>query len=127
MADDKNVNVAKEVGKYFYTKKQYAQAAAYFDKSLAAKADDIEAIELLLYSYAGAANYDGMYKKATAYIDLYPTQASLYYFAGMAANQQKQYAKAKEWLENGLDFVVDDADLEAGFKRELAIAKKAGS
>jgi tetratricopeptide (TPR) repeat protein len=127
MADDKNVNVAKEVGKYFYTKKQYAQAAAYFDKSLAAKADDIEAIELLLYSYAGAANYDSMYKKATAYIDLYPTQASLYYFAGMAANQQKQYAKAKEWLENGLDFVVDDADLEARFKRELAIAKKAGS
>lgn len=120
--DDKEVNVAKEVGKFFFNKKNYARAGYYFDRSLAAKADDIEAIELLLYSYIENAQFDDLAKKSAQYIDLYPTHARLYYFAGYASNQQKKHQKAKEWLENGIDFVVEDAELEANMNRQLGEA-----
>jgi tetratricopeptide (TPR) repeat protein len=122
--DDRDVNVAKEVGKFFFSKKNYARAGQYFEKSLASKADDIEAIELLLYTYAEGGQYDNLYKKAVSYIDLYPTHARLYYFAGLGANKLKQYGKAKEWLENGVDFVVEDKELETNFKKQLEEAKK---
>lgn len=120
--DDKNVNVPKEVGKFFFNKKNYEKSAHFFDKSLAYNADDIEAIELLLYSYAESGKYDMLAKKASGYLDLYPTQARLYYFAGLASNKQKQFKKAKDFLESGIDFVVEDADLEANFNRQLGEA-----
>ena len=121
--DDKNINVYKEVAKFYFTKKKYTEASHYFEKSLGARTDDIEATELLLYSYAESAQNDKLLKSATQYIDSYPTQARLYYYAGLGANRLQQYAKAKEWLENGQDFVIDDADLAAGFKKQLGEAK----
>lgn len=120
---DKNVDVAKEVGKFLYNKKKFAEAAQYFEKSLGNKPDDIETVELLLYSYADAKQFDKLTSKATGYLDLYPTHARLYYFAGVGANGQGQFAKAKKWLEEGMDYIVDDKDLEAGFKKELTTAK----
>ncbi|RZJ70340.1 MAG: tetratricopeptide repeat protein [Flavobacterium sp.] len=121
---DKNVNVSKEVGKFYFTKKNYTKAAYYFDRALADKADDIEAIELLLLSYTEGAQYDQLAKKAPGYIDLFPTHARLYYFAGLAANQAKDFNKAKDFLESGLDFVVEDTDLEANLNRQLGEAYK---
>lgn len=122
--DDREINVAKEVGKFFYSKKNYARAGQYFEKSLASKSDDIEAIELLLYTYAEAGNFDALYKKSVSYIDLFPTHAKLYYFAGLGANKLQQFGKAKEWLENGIDFVVEDKALEGDFKKQLEEAKR---
>lgn len=123
-ADDREVNVAKEVGKFFFNKKNYARAGQYFEKSLEAKSDDIEAIELLLYTYAEGGNFDALYSKSVSYIDIFPTHARLYYFAGLGANKLQQFGKAKEWLENGIDFVVEDKELEANFKKQLDEAKK---
>lgn len=120
--DDKNVNVAKEVGKFYFNKKKYAEAASYFNKSLTEKPDDIETIELLLYAYAEGTQNDLLLKKATDYIDSYPTHARLYYYAGLGANRLNQFAKAKDWLSNGLDFVVEDPELEEGLNRQLAEA-----
>jgi len=119
---DKNINAAKEVGKFYLNKKKYTEAAQYFEKGLVVKADDIEGIELLLYTYAETGQNDKLIKAATGYIDSYPTQASLYYYAGLGSNRLQQYAKAKDWLANGLDFVVDDAELEATMNRQLGEA-----
>ncbi len=120
--DDKEINVPKEVGKFFFNRKNYGKAAHFFESSLSDKSDDIEAVELLLYSYAEGANYEQLAKKSVQYIDIYPTQARLYYFAGLAYNKQKQFKKAKDFLESGIDFVVEDADLEANFNRQLGDA-----
>ena len=119
---DKEVNVPKEVGKFFFNKKKYNEAAQYFEVSLQSTPDDIEAIELLLYTYAESAQYQKLADAASGYIDLYPTQARLYYYAGLGANRLKQYAKAKSWLENGLDFVVQDPELEATLNYQLGEA-----
>ncbi|MDV6167696.1 tetratricopeptide repeat protein [Flavobacterium sp. DG1-102-2] len=120
--DDKQVNVPKEIGKFFFSKAKYPEAIKYFEKALAAKQDDIETVELLLYTYSDSGQYSQLQKKATEYIDLYPTHARLYYFAGLAANKEKQFAKAKDYLETGIDFVVEDQDLELWFTKQLAEA-----
>ena len=63
-----------------------------------------------------------LFYKAKAYIALYPTLPRLYFYAGLAANQVKQYKKAKDFLESGIDFVVEDTELEANFNRQLGEA-----
>lgn len=122
--DDKEVNVPKEVGKFFFNKKSYTQAALYFEKSLGANADDIEAVELLLYTYAESKKFEQLEAKAKEYLELYPTHARLYYFAGFGANGQEKYKEAKALLEEGIDYVVEDTALEAGFNRQLGEAYK---
>lgn len=117
--DDKDVNVANEIGKFFFKKKNYVNAQTYFEKSLVLHRDDIATIELLLYTYIEEKQFDILTEKAEHYIDLYPTHARLYYFAGLGNNQLKKYSKAKEWLENGLDFVVEDTELEINFNIQL--------
>ena len=112
------------MGKFFFNEKNYSRARQYFEKSLAAKSDDIEAIELLLYTYEQEGKYNELYSRAVSYLDIFPTHARLYYYAGLGANKLQQYGKAKEWLESGIDFVVEDKALEANFKKQLEEAKR---
>ncbi len=45
--------------------------------------------------------------------------ARLYYFAGLALNQLKNYSDAIEYLNSGTDFVVNDLELEINFHIQL--------
>ncbi|HRB71745.1 MAG TPA: tetratricopeptide repeat protein [Flavobacterium sp.] len=122
LAEDPNVNVSKEIGTFFLEKKKYADAIAYFEKSLERKKDDIGTIELLLQAYTDSGQYDAVTKKAADYLDLFPTHAKLYFFAGMAQNQLKNYKKALELLQTGMDFVVEDRALEINLNIQMGEA-----
>lgn len=120
--EDPTVNVPKEIGIFFLEKKKNADAIIYFEKSLARKSDDINTIELLLQAYTDNGQYDIVNKKATGYLDLFPTHAKLYFFSGMAQNQLKNYKKAIELLQTGMDFVVEDRALEINLNIQLGEA-----
>lgn len=57
-------------------------------------------------------------------LELFPAQPLVYYMNGKAFNQQKQYEKALSVLQNGLDYIVDDAQLEADFYEEISLSFK---
>ena len=54
--------------------------------------------------------------------ELYPSQPQFYYYAGLAFNQLLQYKKAKDALETGIDYVLDDKALEINFNIQLGEA-----
>ncbi|MGB0879720.1 MAG: hypothetical protein ACPGTO_04055, partial [Polaribacter sp.] len=56
-------------------------------------------------------------------IALFPAQPYVYLMNGKALNYQKSYKKALSILENGIDFVIEDA-IEADFYKEMANAYK---
>jgi tetratricopeptide (TPR) repeat protein len=115
---DNNVgmDVNKELGKFFYNKNNFELAQKYIEQS---KESDVEAIDLLLNIYDFNKQFEKMAKKSEAYIDLYPTKANLYYYAGKGNNNLKNYKKAKDFLEMGIDYVIDDPNLEAGFCKQF--------
>ena len=110
------MDVNKELGKFFYNKNNFELAQKYIEQS---KANDVEAIDLLLNIYDFNKKFKKMAKKSEAYIDLYPTKANLYYYAGKGNNNLKNYKKAKDFLEIGIDYVIDDPNLEAGFCKQF--------
>ncbi|MNS74120.1 hypothetical protein D3C72_1075860 [compost metagenome] len=61
-------------------------------------------------------------KKASNLIDFFPLQPDFYYYSGLANNQLKNYKKAKEFLEMGMDYLVDNKNLEINFNIQLGEA-----
>ncbi len=121
--NDKEVDVAKEIGKFYHSKGQFENAVKYYEKDLKANSDtDLETNMLLLEAYSQTKQFEPMTKRAMMLIEVYPSQAQFYYFAGLGSNQQKQFKNAKTVLEMGLDYVVDDVKLESNFNIQLGEA-----
>lgn len=121
--NDPDVDVAKEIGKYYHNKKQWDKAIKYYELALKNNSgDDIEANLLLLQGYVETKQFELVAKKATAMVETFPTQPQFYYYSGMANNQLQQFKKAKEMLEMGLDYLVDDVPLEINFNIQLGEA-----
>ena len=110
------MDVNKELGKFFYNKNNFELAQKYIEQS---KGNDIEAIDLLLNIYDFNKQFEKMAIKSEVCIDLFPTKANLYYYAGKANNNLKNYKKAKDFLEMGIDYVIDDPNLEIGFCKQF--------
>ncbi len=120
---DTTVNVGKEIGKFYYSKKQWAKAALYYEQALKnSSGEDIETNMLLLQTYVETKQFDIISKKAATLVEIYPSQPQFYFFSGLANNQLKQYKKAIEMLEMGMDYVVDDVQLETNFNLQLGEA-----
>ncbi|KAF2511299.1 tetratricopeptide repeat protein [Flavobacterium foetidum] len=121
--NDPNVDVAKEIGKFYHNKGQFENAVKYYEKDLNSNSDtDRETNLLLLEAYTQTKQFEPMAKRAMMLIEVYPSQPQFYYYAGLGNNQIKQFKNAKTVLEMGLDYVVDDATLEANFNIQLGEA-----
>ncbi len=120
--NDKEVQVAREIGKFYHNKNDWNHAISYYEMHLKNHSDDIETGLLLLQAYTEKQQFDVVAKKATDFIDLFPSQPKLYYYAGLAYNQLKNYKKAKEFLEMGADYLVEDIALEINFNIQLGEA-----
>ncbi|TPG44630.1 tetratricopeptide repeat protein [Flavobacterium pectinovorum] len=121
--NDPNVDVAKEIGKFYHSKGQYENAIKYYEKDLKANSDtDRETNLLLLEAYVQAKQFEPMTKRAMNMIEVYPSQSQFYYYAGLGNNKLQQFKNAKTVLEMGLDYVVDDKTLEANFNIQLGEA-----
>lgn len=119
---DKEVPVAKEIGKFYHNKKEWSKAAHYYEMHLKKHSEDLETQELLFAVYTEKQEFDVLAKKALELTELFPMQPQFYYFAGLANNQLKKYEKAKSILEAGLDYLVENIALEINFNIQLGEA-----
>lgn len=122
---DKNpdLNIDKEIGTYYYSKKQWDKAIHYYELSLNNNsAPDIRTQMALLQSYVENKQFEIVAKKAASLVEIYPSQPQFYFYCGLANNQLKLYKKAAEMLEIGIDFVIDDVSLETNFNLQLGEA-----
>ncbi|WP_439227041.1 tetratricopeptide repeat protein [Flavobacterium sp. ARAG 55.4] len=118
--EDKNVNVSQEVGKYYHNKKQWDKAIKYYQLALKQNSPaDVETALLLLDVYLQSGEYQKTALFASDMVDLYPAQPQFYYYAGLAYNQMKEFKKAKEMLETGMDYVVENPTLEINYYIQL--------
>lgn len=120
--NDKEVKVAKEIGKYHYSKNNWAKAIKYFEMYLINEPEDMETLLLLMQAFTDNQQFDVLEKKADNLTQVFPTQPQFYYYAGLANNQLRNFKKATAILESGIDFVVDDIPLEINFNIQLGEA-----
>jgi tetratricopeptide (TPR) repeat protein len=120
---DPDANLAKKIGKLYRNNKQLDKAIQYFEIALKNNSGaDVETNLILLQSYVENKQFEIVAKKAASLIEIYPTQPQFYFFSGLANNQLKLFKKAKEMLEMGIDYVVEDIKLETNFNLQLGEA-----
>ncbi|MFZ4678585.1 MAG: tetratricopeptide repeat protein [Flavobacterium sp.] len=120
--NDKEVKVAKEIGKFYFSKSNWEKAVKYLNMHLKNAEEDIETQLLLLQAYTENLQFADLAKKTDDLKELFPTQPQFYYYGGLANNQLKSFKKAATILETGLDFVIDDDALEINFNIQLGEA-----
>ncbi len=120
--NDKEVRVAKEIGKFYYAKSNWEKASKYLEMHLKSNPEDVESQILLLQAYTEKQQFVILAKKADDLTQLFPTQPQFYYYAGLGYNQAGNFKKAASTLETGLDFVIDDPALEINFNIQLGEA-----
>jgi tetratricopeptide (TPR) repeat protein len=120
--NDKEVRVAKEIGKFYFSKANWEKAVKYLNMHLKNAEDDVETQLLLLQAYTENQQFADLAKKTDDLTELFPTQPQFYYYGGLANNQLKNFKKAAKILETGLDFVIDDDALEINFNIQLGEA-----
>ncbi|MEC4048220.1 tetratricopeptide repeat protein [Flavobacterium sp. SUN046] len=120
--NDKEVKVAKEIGKFYQNQKDWNNAIIYYQKHLSNSAEDMETILLLSECYTQANQFDKLEKFSDEQMQLFPSQPQLYYYNGLANNQLTKFKKAKDILEAGIDFVIDDKALLINFNIQLGEA-----
>jgi tetratricopeptide (TPR) repeat protein len=119
---DTAINLAQEIGKFYQNKGQLEKAIHYYELALQKEVGAVATNLLLLQAYTNTKHFQKLAKKAEEGIELYPSQAYFYYYFGFANNQLSQFKKAQEALETGIDFVIEDLDLEINFNLQLAEA-----
>jgi tetratricopeptide (TPR) repeat protein len=120
--NDKEIDVAKEIGKFYYSKSDWDKAIKYFEMHLKNNREDIATQIILLQTYTEKQQFDVLFQKADNLIQYFPTQPEFYYYAGLGNNQTSNFKKATIVLEAGLDFVIDDVALEINFNIQLGEA-----
>ena len=113
---DSEINVYKQIGLFYYKKQQYDLAIKNLEN---AGSEDLEANVSLLLSYQQVSKFDKLQSKASDLIDSFPNQPEYYLMAGKASFFLKEYPKSLEFLESGMDYVVENKNLEIEFLNQL--------
>ena len=114
----------KQLAEY-YIGKDNAKAIQYFEKSLAENPSDFESIKKLLLLQIQEQNYKDALALSERTLAVYPTQPIIYLLQGVSFNNTEQYKKAEESLLTGLDFLIENPQMETDFYQQLIIAYKA--
>jgi tetratricopeptide (TPR) repeat protein len=120
--NDKEIKVAKEIGKFYQAKNNFIKATKYYEMHLKGTNDDVETISLLLECYRQNNDFQKMATFSEEQMQLFPTQPDFYFYNGLANNNLNKFKKAKDALETGIDFVVDNPALEINFNLQLSQA-----
>ena len=108
------------MAKFYQNQKDYDKAVQYYELHFKNNSDpDFETSILLFQCYVEKLQFEVLSKKAEKMIDLFPSQPQFYYFAGLSYNQLKNFKKAKNLLETGIDYLVNDKTLEINFNIQI--------
>ncbi|MDI9308782.1 MAG: hypothetical protein QM535_01105 [Limnohabitans sp.] len=118
-ANDAEINVYKEIGKFYYKKKNWELAIKNLELSFKKSNSDFETNVFLLASYEEVKSLEKMFAIGNELIDLFPNQPEYYFFAGKGAHLLKNLKKSNDLLQTGLDYVVENIALEKDFLTEL--------
>ena len=114
--------IFQKFGEYFLQKKEKAQALAFFEMGIVANIDNYEMLKNTLMLQLDLSKFENALKLSSSGLEVFPAQTLLYLIKGVALNNLKKYKEAQEILTFGLDYLIDDMDMERDFYEQLSVA-----
>ncbi len=123
--DNKDAQTHSDLGQYYLKAGDKAKALLNFKEALKQDPNDFKLIKDVLLLQLDIKDYKAVISDSERALELYPAQPILYLVNGVANNNLNEHKKAIDNLEMGLDFLVDNPNMEADFYSQLSIAYKA--
>lgn len=123
--ENKDAQTHSDLGQYYLKAGDKVKALANFKEALKQDPNDFKLIKDVLLLQLNIQDYNAVIKDSEEALELYPAQPILYLVNGVANNKQGDHKKAVDSLEMGLDFLIDNPNMEADFYSELSLAYKA--
>lgn len=123
-SEENGGKVYEKVGDYFSAKNKKEEALQYYEKGIALTPDSYNLLKNTLLLQLDVKKFREAAILSQKGIDVFPAQALLYLLNGVANNGLQHYSEAIENLEMGIDFLLDDPQMEYDFYNQLHIAYK---
>ena len=117
--DQDLVNVAKEVGIFFYNKNKIDLAQFYLKKGIEKNRNDSNAIALYIQTYIDIKNLIKAEEISKYYLKLFPTEPKLYFYLGLCQKALNEPKKALKTFNEALAYLSNDSQLEANIYIEI--------
>ncbi len=117
-------NIYQELSKYYLNKGNKDKALPYLKKALESDPENLTLIKNTTLLLLDAQEYINAIDITAQAIDLYPSQPLLYLTYGVALNRQGKYKEAINQLDIGVDYIIDDVNMEIDFYQQLGDAYK---
>ncbi|MBD0831172.1 tetratricopeptide repeat protein [Aestuariibaculum sediminum] len=122
VGDTNNSKTLEELGQYYLSKKNKPKALEYFEASLKINSENFNVIRNVLLLYIDLQQYTKAEQKSSEVLQKYPSQPLFYLVNGVALNELNSPKKALTSLEMGLDYIIDDTNMERDFYNQLSKA-----
>ncbi|MEP2936608.1 MAG: hypothetical protein ABJM06_10610 [Gilvibacter sp.] len=120
-----SADVYKQLGDYFVGKGQKEKALTFYAMGSKQSPSDFELLKNTLLLQLDLNKFDEAIILSQEGLDIYPSQALLYLLRGVAFNGLTQSQDAIDVLEEGIDYVIDDRQMEKDFYEQLSKAYQA--
>ncbi|ETN94112.1 tetratricopeptide repeat protein [Zhouia amylolytica] len=94
------------------------------DDEMVSAPDDIDQALSEMRGLIKVNAYPELLSMSTQTLENYPSHPEVYYCKGVALNGLKKYKDAAEFLEIGLNYIIDDRKLQDNIYRQLVLAYK---
>ncbi len=119
-----NAKSHAELGQFFLQKGDKSQALKHYLQVLEKEPANFEIIKNIILLQIDAKQYDKVINLAQTTLETFPSQPIIYLANGVAFNHLSRPKDAIETLEIGIDYVIDDKQMEADFYNQLSAAYK---
>lgn len=120
--ENKSFQTLVELGQYYLKIEDKSKALMYYEEALKLEPTNFAVIKDMLLLQIDLGQDDKAIFYSQQAIELFPAQPILHLVKGVAHNHLKQAKKAIQCLETGLDYVIEDPEMEADFYIQLSIA-----
>ena len=124
ISEDKSVKTLLELGAYYMKSEDKEKALSYYLEALQQEPNDFKIIRDVLLLEIDLNKDSEAAKRSIDALELFPAQPIFYLINGVANNKLKQPQRAIESLEMGLEFVVDNPQMEGDFYKQLSESYK---
>jgi tetratricopeptide (TPR) repeat protein len=113
-----------ELGQYYLQKEDKVNALKQYQLAFEKEGNDFNIIKNLILLQIDAKQYAKVIGLAKMVLETYPSQPIIYLANGVAFNHLNRPKDAIDTLEMGIDYVIDNKQMEADFYKQLSAAYK---
>jgi tetratricopeptide (TPR) repeat protein len=121
-ANENDGQVYEKLGDYYVTKGRKEEALKLYEQGIAKDEDNFSLLKNTLLLQIDFKKFAEASQLSANALEIFPAQSIIYLLNGVANNGLQNSDQAIESLETGVDYLLDDANQERDFYKQLSIA-----